>query len=405
MTRTGTVAVVYGSRAGIGGLGVQCANAIADLAGVAERVVAVGPGRAPGMEFDRVDWKETPRRVSPFAGRFTWLRWLTGRGQYLTDRHTGSAAAAAIPLLRPELAYCFTQVALETIHWAKKAGVPVVLESPNGHLRNFRDVYHRETRRFGKRFYLGHPTSAMVRRVEEEYAGADLIRVSSEWARDSLVSLGVACQKVVVIGQRPTASGIRPAETRLPPEGPLRVCFVGTLDLRKGFVYLLRAVRRFGPERVVVRLVGGTVDRMTRKLLAREREGLNIEVAPGHPLASLHWAELFALPTLEDGSPFAVVEAMAAGLPVLVTDACGNAPLIRPEATGWVVPAADASAIAEVLENAWARRTELGRMGNEARADWERLARSSNHPEIRDLIDQAQTACTSTPWKVRPGSC
>jgi glycosyltransferase involved in cell wall biosynthesis len=284
------------------------------------------------------------------------------------------------------MAYAFTQIALETLRWANREKIPAILESPNGHLRNFRKVYCSETRRFGGRLYLGHPSRTMVERVEEEYARADLIRVSSEWARESLVEGGVARKKVVVIPQRPPADGFHPPDRRLQPVGPLRVCSVATLDLRKGFAYLLRAARRLGPDRITIRLVGGTVDRFTRLLLARERAGLDVETVVGNPLPILHWAELFVLPTLEDGSPFAVVEAMAAGVPIVVTDKCGNAPLIRPGESGWVVPAADEDALLIALQQACARRAVLPQMGNAARSDWELLASRTNSGAIADLL-------------------
>jgi glycosyltransferase involved in cell wall biosynthesis len=381
------VAVVYGTKAGVGGLGLQVENAVTDWADAAEAVTAIGPGIAPGVAAsDRITWREVASPARLFVSRNTWLRWLAGRRQLLNDRSIGGAAAVVVAEVRPRLVYAFTQIALESLRWANAAKVPSVLESPNGHLCNFRDVYRRETRRFGGRVYLGHPSAAMVARVEEEYARADVIRVSSEWAKSSLIAGGVPGAKVVVIGQRPTALGFRPTKNHLPPIGPLRVCCVATLDLRKGFVYLLRAVRRLGPDRVTVRLVGGTVDRFTRQVLARERVGLNVEAAPAHPLAALHWAELFVLPTLEDGSPFAVVEAMAAGVPLVVTDACGNAPLVRPGETGWVVPAGDDLALARALDEAIARRQDLLSMGARARAAWEQLATESPAQSLRELL-------------------
>jgi glycosyltransferase involved in cell wall biosynthesis len=327
--------------------------------------------------------------VSRFAARYSWLRWWTGRRQYLSDCRLGREAARVVAAVRPDCCYCFTQVALETLRWANRAGVPAILESPNGHLRSFRQVYLREARALGASLYLGHPSRAMVARVEEEYARADFIRVSSEWAKESLAAFGVPHGKVTVIGQRPTAHGFRPAERRLSPEGRFRVCFVGTLDLRKGFVYMLRAARRFGPERIALRLVGGTVDRFTRRLLAREGAGLDLEVTAGSPLTALHWAELFVLPTLEDGSPFALVEAMAAGVAAVVTDACGNAGLLRRGETGWVVPAADEDALCGALQEAHACRAALPRMGDDARADWERLAAKSNLAALGALLDRA----------------
>jgi glycosyltransferase involved in cell wall biosynthesis len=385
-----TVAVVYGTRPGIGGLGIQSANAIADLAAAWDRVMAFGPGpRLAAARATNVRWRLAEPRQHGFAARFTWLRWCTGRGQLIGDTRLSKWAADALARVKPDCCYCFTQVALETFRWANRANIPAILESPNGHLQNFRAVYCHEAKRWGSGVYLGHPTGAMVRRVQEEYARADVIRVSSEWARESLVSFGVSEQKVMVIPQRPSVRHVRPPERRLPAEGPFRVCFVGTLDLRKGFVYLLRAARRFGPRRITLQLVGGTVDRTTRRLLARERLGLDVEVTPGDPLPALHRAELFVLPTLEDGSPFVVVEAMAAGVPLLVTDQCGNASLLRPEETGWVVPAGDEDALLVAMQRAYSRRAELPRMGDAARADWERLAGKSNARAMAELLTRA----------------
>ncbi len=382
-----TVAVVYGSPAGLGGLGIQSANAIADLKKTGARVLAFGPGPVPSnTKAHGVDWRLAAPERQGWKARYTWLRWWTGRRQFINDVRLGRWAADAVASAKPDCCYCFTQVALETFRWANRVGVPAILESPNGHIQNFRDVYCRETRRWGRGAYLGHPNQTMVERVEEEYARADLIRVSSDWARQNLIAFGVAERKLTVVPQRPTAPGFRPPQHRPAPEGRFRVCFVGSLDLRKGFVYLLRAARRFGPERISLQLVGGTTNRMTRRLLARERIGLDVEVTPGDALPALQRNELFVLPTLEDGSPFAVVEAMAAGTPLVVTDQCGNAPLIRPEETGWVISAGDEEALLGALEKAYARRADLPRMGATVRADWERLAAESNGAAMEELL-------------------
>ena len=387
------VAVVYGTRVGIGGLGIQVGNAVADLARQVPAVVAVGPGSGPEalppLVVGRVDWRTAPAVLSPAAARYTWLRWLIGRRQYLHDTRVGRWAAGEVAVVRPDLCYCFTQVALETFRWRHAAGVKCILESPNGHMRNFRQVYVRETRRWGGHCYLGHPTPAMVDRVEEEYARADLIRVSSHWAKQSFIDHGVAAQRVIVVPQRPAASEVPPPPDRPPGNGRLRVCFVGSLDLRKGFAYLLRAIRRIGPDRVSVTLVGGTGDRLTRRLLAREATGLDVRVAPGDPSAAYLGAELFVLPTLEDGSPFVVLEAMAAGLPLIVTDQCGNSPLVRPGESGWVVPAGDEGALAAALADSLARRADLPIMGARARADWEALNACSTAAGITELLARA----------------
>jgi glycosyltransferase involved in cell wall biosynthesis len=152
------------------------------------------------------------------------------------------------------------------------------------------------------------------------------------------------------------------------------------LALHKGFVYLLRAARLLGPSSLSLRLIGGTVDRDTRRLFERERRGL--DVVDGGVLAlvpELHRAEILVLPTLHDGFGFVAAEAMAAGLPVIVTDQCGAAEWVRHGETGWVIPAGDERALAGALALALDRRRELPEMGRAGRAVAMRLSGTEAH--------------------------
>jgi glycosyltransferase involved in cell wall biosynthesis len=104
----------------------------------------------------------------------------------------------------------------------------------------------------------------------------------------------------------------------------------------------------------------------------------------GDPLPAYQRAEIFVLPTLEDGSPFAVAEAMACALPVIVTSSCGSAEWVKEERSGWVVPSRNPEAIAAALERAIEKRSELRAMGNAARKDTEERAGSSCFSSFSD---------------------
>jgi len=73
--------------------------------------------------------------------RFSWLRWNTGLLQLKQDQSIGRRAAELLHQRRPALTYTFTQVGLEALEESRRLGHPSVLESPNGHIRHFRDVY------------------------------------------------------------------------------------------------------------------------------------------------------------------------------------------------------------------------------------------------------------------------
>ncbi len=359
------VAFVHGVPLGAGGLGVQAGNALRALA-LACDVHAIGPGKVAQWQAPPgVVWHHSPR-TSTVLHRIKPLRRFAGALQYLADREVGRYAASHLEHIKPDLCYAFTQVALESFAWASAHAVPAILESPNGHIRAFRQVYVDETARWCGGRYPGHPTLRSVTRVEREYTLATHLRVSSHWSRQSLETHGVSGKRITVLQQPVDTERFTPVP-RTATGDALRICFVGSLDLRKGFVYLLRALRSLeGP--ATVELVGGTGDRCSRVLLERERTGLPVTVAPGDPREALARADIFVLPTLEDGSPFAVAEAMASAVPVVTTSATGAAEWIRPGASGWVIPPASAEALADALNNAIRQRASLGEMGQLARA-------------------------------------
>jgi glycosyltransferase involved in cell wall biosynthesis len=370
------VVLVHGAAFDAGGLGAQVRNAVDGLCAGSRPVVTVGPG-AEARRRPRSDSRHVrlPEPVPPWLRRYSPYRWLSGALQARRDALLAAAAAREVARLAPACCYAFTQVAAETLAWARAAGVPAILESPNGHLRAFREVYREEARRWLGARWAGHPSEAMVRRVEREYELADRIRVSSEWSRRSLVAGGVPPAKLEVLQQAIDLSRWSPAPARPPPVGPIRLVFVGTLDLRKGFAYLLEAIRRLGPARFELEVVGATGDRLSRRLWQEKSCGLAVRVAPGDPIAALGRAELFVLPTLEDGSPFAVAEAMASGLPVVVPTSCGSAEWVRDRATGWVIEPRSVDSLAEALEAAERSREALAAMGAAARRDTEARAR------------------------------
>jgi glycosyltransferase involved in cell wall biosynthesis len=370
------VAIVFGVPLHTGGLGVQSANAVRATTRASLHVSAFGPATKSRLTTvePNVTWHAAPSGISAWRRRYTRLRWEHGKLQYENDVAIGKWAVGRIDRDRPDLCYVFTQVGLETLQAARKLGIPSVLESPNGHIRAFREVYRQETGRWCNGDYRGHPTEAMVARVEKEYELADYIRVSSEWARSSLIAGGVPPEKVHVLQQPVDLDRYQPPSGKRSKGGPLRVVFVGSLDLRKGFVYLLDALKRLDQKSFRLQLLGATGDRCCAQLLAKHSSCLNFEAAPGNAVAAYHGSELFVLPTLEDGSPFAVAEAMASGLPAIVTDACGSAEWIEEGLTGWVVPARNVDALAQVLEQARLSRASLPQMGQRARRSTEKRA-------------------------------
>lgn len=100
---------------------------------------------------------------------------------------------------------------------------------------------------------------------------------------------------------------------------------------------------------------------------------------------------LLVLPSRHEGTPLALIEAMACGRPAVVTDVGGNAELCEDGITGFVASAATKRLLAEALERAWLYRAEWQSMGEAALA---RLRTTMPSDPIETFCEQLQACAT-----------
>jgi glycosyltransferase involved in cell wall biosynthesis len=149
-----------------------------------------------------------------------------------------------------------------------------------------------------------------------------------------------------------------------PGHGPIRLLTVSRIDPRKGLRYLPAALAdlvRRGHD-VALTIVGPTVGTLGEEERGRVLSGaaelgvaerLDFAGARTLPqvLAIAREHDLFVLPTLPgEGVPRVLLEAMASGLPVVVSDVAGVPTLVQHEVNGLLVPPADPVAIADAVD-------------------------------------------------------
>jgi glycosyltransferase involved in cell wall biosynthesis len=203
---------------------------------------------------------------------------------------------------------------------------------------------------------------------------ADRVIANSCAVRAWLVSLGVDENHIDVIpngialDKRPERSLDFPVRHKLGIDhnAPV-ITVVSRLNLRKGIEYFLEAVaavaKRFPESRFLI--VGGSDDTAYQSSLETLAEDLKVRrqvVFTGERndvKEILRETNLAVLPSLSEGMSNVLLEAMAAGLPVVATGVGGNPEIVQNGKTGFLVPACDA----EALSNSMIRileRPELG---------------------------------------------
>ena len=168
----------------------------------------------------------------------------------------------------------------------------------------------------------------IIEREMAEYEAADAIAVPTRFAADTFTARGIPAAKLLVAPYGVDLQRFYPAPARA-AEGPVRILFVGRVGIRKGVPALLRA---FAPLAGAAELhLVGPVEPDTKELLARlPSAGLTIHGAvPAERLPALYAnADIFCLPSLEEGFPLVLLQAMASGLAVVTTPEAGAADIL-----------------------------------------------------------------------------
>lgn len=250
---------------------------------------------------------------------------------------------------------------LRSLQVAKKQGAKTIVERnslyPSAQARLIRDEYAK----FGIRV---EPTSARtLRRGEQELAETDYIFCPSELVRQSLLAEGIAEEKVRLIPQGVDTKKFKVTRTPESFAGPFKVLFIGHLGFRKGLPYLLQAWDKLQFKDAQLILVGGE-EREIQNYLHPFLDRQDIVFA-GYtdPKPYLEKATVFVCPSIEDGFGLVVLEAMAAGVPVIVSQNTGAKDVVREGQDGYIVPAGEAETLAERLSELYERRDLAFRLG------------------------------------------
>jgi glycosyltransferase involved in cell wall biosynthesis len=209
----------------------------------------------------------------------------------------------------------------------------------------------------------------------EECDLADAIVVNSEWSREGLVRSGIAHEKLTIIplayetpdvgSQQSEIRRAGPYPLRFTQERPMRVLFLGQLNLRKGVARLLEAARILRDAPVEFWMVG-PIQMANAVTLAKDaRMKWFGQVTRSQATEHYKTADVFILPTLSDGFAITQLEAQAYGLPAISSRFCGE--VVESGRNGILLEEPNAACIATAIRDCIANPNRLQQFAEASR--------------------------------------
>jgi starch synthase len=266
-----------------------------------------------------------------------------------------------------DAAYSYEGGALETFREARRLGIAAIYELPSSHWYWEQKLLLEEAERNPQFSGLLPKLKDSPRHMQwkdEELRLADCVIVPSEHVRCTLSGV-VPDQKIRVVNYgAPLIQAVRSISND--PTKPLKVLFVGALIQRKGIGYLLDAIDMVAAQ-VELTLVGMRFAPNPRVDSACNRWRWFESLSHSGILEVMQKADVLVLPSLAEGCALVVLEALACGLPVIVTPNTGSLEFVRDGYEGFVVPICNAEAIADRLNQLNRDRDLLASMSQCAR--------------------------------------
>ena len=332
-------------------VGFDYAKALAEI-GALGQLVSAFPRRNSGDLLGLLGskavfcdlWQTAFLVSNRLAGSTRFSRLLSHRAKVALDRDSTRHLRGC------DAAIFYSGAGLETIRACRRRGILSVCQVHHTHVLEQETLLRNEAAAC-RLPYTPIYGPAQVERQLREFEEADMILCPSGAVSESFERAGLPAEKLVVVqhGVDLSAEPVEPlASTRA--ERPLRVLYVGQLHYRKGLRYLARAVQEFSAEQVECRVVGPDFGLSGVSDVLGSERFIKTGTKKGSDLL-LEYAEadVFVLPSLEEGFGLVVLEAMRAGLPVIITSAVGAKDFVTDGVEGWVVPPADPEALREKI--------------------------------------------------------
>lgn len=258
---------------------------------------------------------------------------------------------------------------LNALRMAKRKGTRTLGEPVNAHPLVLGRMMEAEHRLLG--IAPPPPMRKSERRLVEEISECDALLVASAWIKRSFVEEGYPADKIHVLPYATDPVHFFPltAEEKAKAVGSdrrFRVLCVAQLVPRKGQHHLLEAWKRLAlPADEAELVIVGRMSAEMQGVMEKYRGLYTYLPSVAHEALRFEYgrADVFVLPSVEDGFGLVAVEAMGCGVPVITTTNAGVADVVEDGRSGFVVPAGSPDALADRIGRMFRDRSLGAAMG------------------------------------------
>jgi glycosyltransferase involved in cell wall biosynthesis len=222
----------------------------------------------------------------------------------------------------------------------------------------------------------------LAARMARALTVADTVIAQGEALRDVILGVGVAADRIVTINNGVDIAAFATAEAF--PHPRRYILGLGSLVRHKGFDLLVDAYGRLHDPAVDLLIAGdgsesAALATQIERLGLRDRVRLLGPVTGDRKVSLYRSAECFVCPSRREPFANVILEALAAGLPIVATDVGGNRELVQPEVNGLLCEPESSTAIAAALQRlldapAVTARLRAAALPSIADHDWSQVA-------------------------------
>ena len=281
----------------------------------------------------------------------------------------------SLNLPKTKIYHSWIGISPDAVRRAKENGAILVLEGANSHPMNCLDILSKEYSNFKVKMTVAEKDSFYTQsKLSKQF---NYVICPSKFVHDSFLKYGFFEKQLIDIPYGVDINKFKPNKSKV--NHPLRFIFVGSVQLRKGVQYLLKAWQELGlkdSELLIVGRVWPDANEVVKEY--KHISSIKFIGFDANPARILHSSDVFISPSLEEGSALTCYEAMASGLPVIATHNTGS--VVRDGKDGFIIPIRNIREIKQKILYFYENRSKINEMGHNARENmknytWEEYGR------------------------------